>query len=257
MHSTSKKKKKTTRCCVRLQRSLYTPPSSTRYSTVPLVSATIPGLRVQHLDFRPKQKNKNLSSSFYASTSTRNKMLEETVTICESIGSGGSAQVYRGTLAKSQTSVAVKIVKREPSTERGRKIISRTKNESLIMSELSHKHICKLLGEMENELNIFLVLQYASGGDLLDRLNSQGPLPEKTARKVFRQVLSAINYLHGKGVIHRDLKPGTHVLPIPPTFCTSLSSCPRLSSSFRFAFVLFSRFIFLFSFSFFFCNFSK
>ncbi len=136
-------------------------------------------------------------------------MHEETVVIREQVGSGGSATVYRGSLSPSSADVAVKIVKKDLQSEKGRKIYNRTKSESRIMSEINHKHVCKIMGEVETDANIFLVLQYAANGDLLDRLNAQGPLSEKQTRKIFKQLVLAINYLHGRGVVHRDLKPGT------------------------------------------------
>jgi serine/threonine protein kinase len=138
-------------------------------------------------------------------------MHEETVVIREQVGSGGSATVYRGSLSPSNADVAVKIVKKDLQSEKGRKIYNRTKSESRIMSEINHKHVCKIMGEVETDANIFLVLQYAANGDLLDRLNAQGPLSEKQTRKIFKQLVLAINYLHGRGVVHRDLKPGTHI----------------------------------------------
>lgn len=134
-------------------------------------------------------------------------MHEETVVIREQVGSGGSATVYRGSLSPSNADVAVKIVKKDLQSEKGRKIYNRTKSESRVMSEINHKHVCKIMGEVETDANIFLVLQYAANGDLLDRLNAQGPLSEKQTRKIFKQLVLAINYLHGRGVVHRDLKP--------------------------------------------------
>jgi serine/threonine protein kinase len=163
-------------------------------------------------------------------------MHEETVVIREQVGSGGSATVYRGSLSPSNADVAVKIVKKDLHTEKGRKIYNRTKSESRIMSEINHKHVCKIMGEVETDTNVFLVLQYASNGDLLDRLNAQGPLSEKQTRRIFKQLVLAINYLHGRGVVHRDLKPGTSLhlhLVVFSLFLLFFLVAALLSSGFR------------------------
>lgn len=134
-------------------------------------------------------------------------MQEETVVIREQIGTGGSSTVYRGSISPDQTDVAVKIVKKDTSTERGRKVITRTLNESRLMRQLKHKNICGILGQLETDTNIFLVMEYASNGDLLDRLNTKGPIEENEAKRIFLQVLQAVKYMHQKGIVHRDIKP--------------------------------------------------
>jgi len=134
-------------------------------------------------------------------------MQEETVVIREQVGTGGSSTVYRGSLSPDQTDVAVKIVKKDTSTERGRKVITRTLNEAQLMRQLRHKNICGVIGQLETDTNIFLVMEYASNGDLLDRLNTEGPIEENEAKRIFLQVLQAVKYMHQKGIVHRDIKP--------------------------------------------------
>jgi len=52
-----------------------------------------------------------------------------------------------------------------------------------------------------------LVLEYVNGGELFDLLLENGALSEEEARKMFRQIISAIEYMHKHLIIHRDLKP--------------------------------------------------
>jgi len=129
------------------------------------------------------------------------------VSIQRQIGTGGSAIVYRGVLSSSGEPVAVKVIKKDFSTEKSHRTYTRAKHESAVMAKLHHKNICPFMGEVETNDHLCLVLQYAPNGDLLDRLNSQGALPEKEARRIFRQILRAVRYLHGRGIVHRDLKP--------------------------------------------------
>ncbi|RCN26700.1 kinase domain protein [Ancylostoma caninum] len=74
------------------------------------------------------------------------------------------------------------------------------------MKQLDHPNIVKLYQVMENEQTLYLVLEYASGGEVFDYLVAHGRMKEKEARVKFRQIVSAVQYLHSKNIIHRDLK---------------------------------------------------
>lgn len=78
--------------------------------------------------------------------------------------------------------------------------------EVKIMKQLDHPNIVKLYQVMETEQTLYLVLEYASGGEVFDYLVAHGRMKEKEARAKFRQIVSAVQYLHSKNIIHRDLK---------------------------------------------------
>ena len=79
---------------------------------------------------------------------------------------------------------------------------------------MKHPSIVPILDFFEQEGNFYLVMQYIGGGSLEDRLEQLGwkALPIPDALKISKQILSALDYAHQKGVIHRDVKPSNILL---------------------------------------------
>ncbi|XP_076337838.1 uncharacterized protein LOC143239989 isoform X2 [Tachypleus tridentatus] len=74
------------------------------------------------------------------------------------------------------------------------------------MSSIQHPHIIHIYEVFENKDKIVLVMQYASGGELYDFLSEKKVLSDSEARRIFRQVATAVYYCHKSKICHRDLK---------------------------------------------------
>uniref|UniRef100_A0A8K9XSN5 non-specific serine/threonine protein kinase n=1 Tax=Oncorhynchus mykiss TaxID=8022 RepID=A0A8K9XSN5_ONCMY len=74
------------------------------------------------------------------------------------------------------------------------------------MKMLRHPHIIRLYQVMETERMIYLVTEYASGGEIFDHLVAHGRMAEKDARRKFKQIVAAVHFCHCRNIVHRDLK---------------------------------------------------
>lgn len=81
-----------------------------------------------------------------------------------------------------------------------------------LLREFSHPHIIRYLGTQRSSLELYIVMELVNGGSIAQLIarRSSG-LPPPLALRYTRQILDGLAYLHGKGVIHRDIK-GSNVL---------------------------------------------
>lgn len=127
--------------------------------------------------------------------------------VTKSLGSGSSSRVKMGVCLDNGEKVAIKIVKRDyDDPESKKKKEERIYREVLISSLLSHPHIVRLKNFYFNENYFFLVFEYVKGVQLLDIVLENGALHESESRRYFRQILSAVSYIHENCIVHRDLK---------------------------------------------------
>ena len=70
-----------------------------------------------------------------------------------------------------------------------------------------HPNIIKLYETFEDKRNVYLVFEVCSGGELFDRIISEGHFSDQRARSIFSQIVKSLNYCHKYGICHRDLKP--------------------------------------------------
>ncbi|XP_041925763.1 serine/threonine-protein kinase MARK2 isoform X5 [Alosa sapidissima] len=123
--------------------------------------------------------------------------------LLKTIGKGNFAKVKLARHVLTGKEVAVKIIDK---TQLNSSSLQKLFREVRIMKVLNHPNIVKLFEVIETEKTLYLVMEYASGGEVFDYLVAHGRMKEKEARAKFRQIVSAVQYCHQKCIVHRDLK---------------------------------------------------
>ncbi|XP_076466414.1 uncharacterized protein LOC143297800 [Babylonia areolata] len=122
-----------------------------------------------------------------------------------SLGEGSFAKVKEALHLPTGEKVAVKVIdkKRAKADPYVRKNLRR---EGRLLQQIRHHHVVQLMEVLETEHSYYLVTEYCAGGDLMDYIAKRKRLEEREVKKFIRQIVSAVDYLHRLGIIHRDLK---------------------------------------------------
>lgn len=121
------------------------------------------------------------------------------------LGKGSYGEVKLVRHKQTNHDYALKIV--------NKKALEREASLDVLLREISvhkgieHPNVIKLYEHLENNDNIYLIIEYAEGGSLFQEIQTIGKLTEEAARKYFIQILTGIQYLHENQIIHRDIKP--------------------------------------------------
>ncbi len=130
--------------------------------------------------------------------------------ILRCVGSGGMAVVYEAVEVATGERVALKMMSHRLVYQPG--AFSRFEREARIVEPLEHENIARMKGHFPAFRTEFIVMEFCDGATLGDLLARHGPFPEEHARKLLGQLARALCFVHDRGVLHRDLKPGNVML---------------------------------------------
>ncbi|CAP22994.2 Protein CBR-PIG-1 [Caenorhabditis briggsae] len=131
------------------------------------------------------------------------EVLQGFYAVHDELGSGGFGKVRLATHLLTNQKVAIKIIDKKQLGHD----LPRVQTEMDALRNLSHQNICRLYHYIETEDRFFIVMEYCSGGEMFDYIVRKERLEESEARHFFRQLVSAIAFVHSQGYAHRDLKP--------------------------------------------------
>jgi eukaryotic-like serine/threonine-protein kinase len=126
------------------------------------------------------------------------------------LGRGGMGIVYLARDVQLDRDVAIKVLPAHLAS--GRESRERFVREARMAAGLSHPHIVPIHRVGEADGFVFFVMSYVAGETLGERLRTNGPLAPAEATRVLREVAWALAYAHGRGVVHRDVKPDNILL---------------------------------------------
>ena len=136
-------------------------------------------------------------------------MLLEDYQLTQLLGRGNFGDVFLTTKKNSNISYATKRMDRELAEHPA--YCKYFVNEVSILRNIEHKNIVKLEDLKKTKKHYYIIMEYCNGGSLKSNLEKymnkyNNPFPEKVVQHIMRQIVSAINYLHGLKIVHRDLK---------------------------------------------------
>jgi serine/threonine protein kinase len=139
------------------------------------------------------------------------------------LGEGSFGKVKYAVNKETNEAVAVKILDKDKIQKQN--MGAQIKKEISIMKMIKHDNVVCVKDVFATTSKIFIVLELVEGGELFDKITSQGRLNEPQARFYFRQVVEGLDHCHSQGVCHRDLKPEVFSAILRLTIQTAVNDC--------------------------------
>mmetsp|Transcript_23459 Transcript_23459/g.58709 ORF Transcript_23459/g.58709 Transcript_23459/m.58709 type:complete len:545 (+) Transcript_23459:130-1764(+) len=155
---------------------------------------------------KPKKPSKNLADELLKFVTVYRTSFQQDSVLCQydfirSLGKGTYGEVVLASHKQTEELIAIKVVPKSNTTEQERIWL-----EYILMGCLEHKNIVNLLGIDEDQENVYLFMEFAEGGELYDFVVSGAEITEPEVRKLFQQLVSALEYAHSNFIVHRDIK---------------------------------------------------
>src|ERR671935_255629 len=145
------------------------------------------------------------------------------------IGRGGMGVVYRAEHLNLRRRAAIKIIAPDLAESEGFR--ERFTREARVSAALQHPNIVTVYDAGEVDGLLYLAMQYIQGEDLAAMLRTEGRLRPYRAIDVCRQVASALDAAHARGLIHRDVKPANVLIEGRTAFLTDFGLTKRLEGT--------------------------
>lgn len=149
--------------------------------------------------------------------------LNRQYSVGKTVGIGFFGKVRRAVHKASKHVVAIKAIARGKLEEIANTYgsVSYYKVEIEILKSLRHPNVVELFQVIETDHTIFLILEFANGGELFDYIASKGRLQENEAADLFKQLILGLEFCHARNIFHRDLKTENILLERKKTAASS------------------------------------
>jgi serine/threonine-protein kinase len=126
--------------------------------------------------------------------------------LVELLGQGGMARIYRAHDSQLDRFVAVKLLR--PEYGRDPDFGSRFRHEAQAAASLNHPNVVSVYDYGQADAGPFIVMELVDGEDLATIIKRSGALPPRQAARIMADTARALHAAHGRGIVHRDVKPG-------------------------------------------------
>ena len=139
------------------------------------------------------------------------RLIADRYELNEQIDTGGMGDVYRAVDTLTQTTVAIKVLKRQVIAQ-DPTLVDRFMREANALRKLNHPNIVRVIDTFEEDGRHYIVMEYMAGGSLAQLIASEGKLPLERVVQTGLDLADALTRTHRLNIIHRDLKPGNVLL---------------------------------------------
>ena len=133
----------------------------------------------------------------------KGKKMSDLYALGDVLGAGAFGQVVKGVSKADGVGVAVKIINLKLVNDEDMDAIE---NEVAVMKELNHPHIVQFIASIRSKSKLYIVMEMVTGGELFDTIVERELFSEAEVRGLMHSLLSGIEYMHKRHVVHQDIK---------------------------------------------------
>ncbi|PTB46477.1 uncharacterized protein TrAFT101_004068 [Trichoderma asperellum] len=178
------------------------PPQQQQQQAVPQQQ---PQQQTQQQQHPPQQIHHGHSVSLSQPRVTKGKYSLGDFEILRTLGTGSFGRVHLVQSKHNQRFYAVKVLKKAQVVKM--KQVEHTNDERRMLSDVKHPFLITLWGTFQDWKNLYMVMDFVEGGELFSLLRKSGRFPNPVAKFYAAEATLALEYLHSKNIIYRDLKP--------------------------------------------------